>query len=340
MPDGRPVHEYALSNGRGMVLHALSLGGIVTRLHVPDRLGNPGEVTLTLDSVEAYLTRSPFLGCLVGRVANRISGARFRLDGAEHALNANAGTDHLHGGPNGYDKRLWTATPSADGAAARLRLDLLDPDGAEGYPGAVRVSVLYSVDVEGTWRIEYEATCDRPTPLNLTHHVYFNLRDAGAGDVGGHALRIDADAYTPTDAGLRPTGEVRAVDGMPMDFRAPRPIGQRLREIDAVPQGYDHNFVLRGPPGAMRHAATVVEPQSGRRLDLRTTQPCVQLYTGNFLDGSLQTPGGATLRQHHGFCLETQGHPDAVNRPEFPGVILRPGQVYRHATEHRFGVEP
>ncbi len=345
LPDGQPVHEYTLQAG-GLELRALTLGGIVTRLLVPDRQGHPANVVLGLPTLADYAAPHPHIGTLVGRHANRIAGARFMLDGVLHTLSRNDGPNCLHGGAAGFGTRLWRAAPVADAGADRvaLQLQLRSEDGDQGFPGALEVTVRYTLGPGPCWRIDHEARTDRATVVNLTHHGYFNL--AGGGTAMGHRLTIPASHFLAVDAHLIPTG-LAAVAGTPFDFRQPRLIDTHLR--DAHPQllparGYDHHWVLDAPAlapdseaGVLHLAARLEDPGSGRLMELLSTEPGVQFYSGNFLDGSLQGADGRFMRQGDGVCLETQHAPDSPHHPEWPSTVLRPGEVFTSSTEHRFG---
>jgi aldose 1-epimerase len=338
--DGHAVDAYTLTNSSGASATIITYGGIVTGLHVPDKAGTLGDVVLGFDNLQQYETQSPYFGALIGRVGNRIAKGKFSLDGHDYTLATNNGPNSLHGGDKGYDKRVWTASPvnSLDGPA--LRLTLTDPDGAEGYPGTVLVTVVYTLTNTNALRIDYTATTDAPTPINLTNHSYFNLKDAGATDMLGHLLQVNADTYTPVDDTLIPTGEIAPVKNTPIDFTQPKPIGRDLKAMGGNPAGYDHNLVLRSTTGTLALAATVTEPTTGRRMEVWTTQPGVQFYSGNFLDGTATGKHNARYNQYHAFCLETQHFPDAVHHPNFPSIILRPGQTYRQTTEYRFTTTP
>lgn len=340
MPDGTNIDKWEFDNGSGLRAEVAALGGTILRLFVPDKHGQSTNVLLGVDSPEPILNgRSPYIGSLVGRVGNRIRNGRFTLDGKEYTLGLNAPPNHLHGGFVGYDKRLWHIEPVASADGAAIKLSLTDPAGTEGYPGTVEVSVVYTLTTSGAWRIDYEATAlDAATPINLTQHAYFNLRDAGRDVIDDHILRIHAEQYTPLDADLLPTGQVAPVAGTLFDFRTPKPIGRDLRKTDSTPVGFDRNFVIDGPAGTLRPAAQVYEPRTGRVMDVLTTEPGMQFYSGNFLDGTVLGHDGFPYRQHAGFCLETQQYPDAPNQPSFPDSILRPGKTYRSTTEYRFSV--
>lgn len=332
LPDGRLVEQYTLANGRGLTAKVITYGAILRSLTVPDRAGTPGEVTLGFDSLDRYLTASPYFGATCGRVANRIAKGRFTIDGVEYRLATNNGPNHLHGGLKGFDKTLWTAEPLSDG----VKLSHVSPDGDEGYPGKLSVTVVYRLTDDDELAIDYTATTDKATPINLTNHTYWNLADGGKSDVLGHLLMLNADRYVPVDAGLIPTGDLKSVLGTPMDFTKPAPIGARIKQVPAEPPGYDHCYVLNQPaPGKLTLAARIGEPKSGRVMEIHTTEPAIQLYTGNFLDGTIESRGAA-YRQHHAFCLEAEHYPDAINQPQFPTTLLKPGETYRQTTIHKF----
>lgn len=333
--DGEPVTRYTLARG-ALRLQVIDYGAIVTRLEVPDRAGRTANVVLGLDALQGYETVSPHFGAVAGRFANRIAGGRFPLDGRIVALPVNDPPNTLHGGPEGFAKRLWRAEAVEE---TRLVLARRSCDGEMGFPGNLDVSVTYSLPEDGMVRIDYAAWTDRPTVLNLTNHSYFNLAGEGAGDVLGHEVRLFADAFTPTDAVQIPTGEIRPVAGTPFDFREAVPLGARIREADPQlvrAKGYDHNLVLRGAAGTLRPAAVCRDPGSGRVLEVATTQPGLQLYTGNTLDGTLVGPSGRTYRSGDGVCFEAQGFPDAPNRPDFPSAVLRPDERFAAVTTWRF----
>lgn len=334
MPNGTPVDLYTLSNPNGMVVKITPYGAIITELHVPDRAGRAGNVVLGFESLERYLAGHPFFGAVAGRVANRIARGKFTLDGREYTLAVNNGPNHLHGGLKGFDKKLWRAeTTTADGAVS-VKLTCTSPDGEEGYPGNLTATVTYTLTDKNELRMDYTATTDKATPINLTNHSYFNL--AGTGNVLDHELLLNADHFTPADATLIPTGEIRSVKGTGLDFTSPRRIGERIREFEAFAKGYDHNFVINGGGGSKPVlAARVYEPISGRVMECWTTEPGVQLYTGNHI-GAMTGAGGVTYGQYSGFCLETQHYPDSINKPQFPSVVLRPGQTYRTTTSYKF----
>jgi aldose 1-epimerase len=345
LPDGRPVGLFALSNRTGMTVKITDYGGIVTELHMPDRHGATGDVVLGFDNLGQYLQPSnPYFGAVIGRVANRIAHGSFTIDGKVYQVTVNTPPNTLHGGKVGFDKKLWNASPepgSAPHDGDALELSLVSPDGDEGFPGRLQVSVVYTLSAaRNELQIDYSATTDKPTPVNLTNHSYFNLCGAGNGTVRDHVLTLSADAFTPVGDGMIPTGEIASVAGTPMDFRRPTPIGQRINKVPgASPGGYDHNYVLLPRAEPLKNAmARVFEPTSGRVLEVFTTEPGCQLYTGNFLDGAITGIGGRYAK-HGALCLETQQFPDAVNHPNFPSVILRPGQTYRQTTIWRFSTE-
>jgi aldose 1-epimerase len=336
--DGQSVELYTLTNAKGASVQIATLGGTVASIKVPDRTGALGEVTLGFDSLEGYLKPHPFFGVLVGRYGNRIGNATFTLDGKTYTLAKNNNGNTLHGGRKGFDKYVWKAreVPSSDGLA--LELTHVSPDGGEGYPGTLSTTVVYTWTDANALRIAYTATTDKPTVVNLTNHTYFNLSSGAASTILDHELELGAEQFTPVDKGLIPTGELRAVKGTPFDFTTPRKIGER---IDAAGDeqiqfggGYDHNFVLKGT--GMRFAARVAERTSGRVMEVTTTEPGVQFYTGNFLDGTIAGRGGKTYGKRSGFCLETQHFPDSPNKQAFPTVVLRPGQTYKTTTQYAF----
>lgn len=335
LDDGRDVHLFTISNSNGAEVKITNYGGIITSLKVPDKEGNAENVVLGFDRLEDYLGGHPYFGALIGRYGNRIADARFQLDGTEYQLAANDGDNHLHGGETGFDKVLWDAGIQDDRA---LRLTYLSADGEEGYPGNLQVAVTYTLTDENELRIEYEAKTDQATPVNLTAHSYFNLTGDPASDILGHQLNLHATHYTPVDEGLIPTGEIRSVSGTPFDFTGSGEIGARIGQVEG---GYDHNFVLnneeeRGEPAL---AAEVYEPESGRKLSVYTTEPGIQFYSGNFLDGSLAAPDGTPYERHAGLCLEPQHFPNSPNEPEFPSTILRPGDTYHSLIVYSFSVE-
>ncbi len=331
----RTASLFTLKNSGGMVARITNYGTILTELHVPDKAGKTADVVLGFDTLEPYLKGHPFFGAIAGRVANRIARGRFTLDGKEYALAVNNGPNHLHGGIKGFDKYVWDAEASDTPEGPSVRMTRTSPSGEEGYPGTLTATVVYTLTHRNELRIEMTAVTDAPTIVNLAHHTYWNLAGHGSGDALGHELRIDADRCTPADATLIPTGAIEPVAGTPYDFRSSRKIGA---EIEKVQPGYDTNFVLNGKIGELHPAARAKDPVTGRVMELLTTEPGVQLYTGNYL-GQIKGKGGAVYGKHHGFCLETQRFPDSVNKPDWPTVVLRPGQTYRHVMVHRFSAE-
>jgi aldose 1-epimerase len=336
LPDGQLVDMYVLTNGKGMEARVMTYGATLVSLSAPDREGNFTDITLGCDSLEGYLAAPPYFGATVGRYANRIAKGRFTLDGVEYTLATNNGENHLHGGIKGFDKVLWQAGTVRQEEGVGVKFVYLSKDGEEGYPGNLHCTVTYMLTDKGELRISYEAETDKPTPVNLTHHSYFNLAGQGNGDILGHELMINADQYTPVDAGLIPTGEIRDVAGTPMDFTTPHTIGERIAQVEG---GYDHNYVLRGGGGEMALAARVREPRYGRVMEIYTTEPGIQFYSGNFLDGSITGKGGKVYYQYYGFCLEPQHFPDSPNKPNFPSTILRPGDTYRTQTIFKFSTQ-
>ncbi|MGW5974083.1 aldose epimerase family protein [Streptomyces sp. NPDC055186] len=341
LADGTRVHSWSLENG-GTRMTVLSYGGIVRSLEVPDRRGRYANVSLGFRTLEEYVASSPYFGALIGRYGNRIGKGRFTLDGKEHQLSVNDGANSLHGGAQGFDKRVWDVEPFTEGSDVGLRLHHVAVDGEMGYPGTLRVRVTYTLTRHGDWRVDYAATTDRATVVNLTSHVYWNLAGESGGSIQDHDLSIAAARYTPVDAGLIPTGELARVGGTPFDFRRAKPVGRDLRVAHRqmlYGQGFDHNWVLdKGVTARPGPAATLRDPASGRTLRIATTEPGLQFYSGNFLDGTLVGTGGRVYRQGDGLCLETQHFPDSPNQPSFPSTVLRPGETYRTTTVHSFGV--
>ena len=341
LPDSTEVRLFTLDNGRGMRATITNYGGIVTSLLVPGPGGDTADVVLGYDSLEGYLRGSPYFGAIVGRYANRIAKARFTLDGRRYTLAANDAGNTLHGGLKGFDKVVWRAAPFSDSTEAGVRLSYVSADGEEGYPGRLDVEVTYALTGANTLRIDYRARADQPTVLNLSHHGYFNLAGHASGDILGHEIEILADRFTPVDSLLIPTGELRGVSGTPVDFRTPTAIGARIAQEDEqlrFGKGYDHNWVPNGETGALRLVARVREPRSRRVMEVYTTEPGIQFYSGNFLDGTNVGKGGVPYRHRAGFCLETQHFPDSPNHPDFPSTVLRPGQEMRSTTIYHFSV--
>jgi len=341
--DGRGIDLYTLTNRNGVRISITNYGGAIVSIETPDRQGRTGEVALGFDSLDGYLGDHPFFGVIVGRYANRIARARFSLKGVEYRLAANEGENHIHGGIRGFDKAVWQAREVARDGAPALELSYLSKDGEEGYPGNLSVTVLYSLSDGNELRLDYTATTDKDTVLNLTNHSYFNLAGEGMGDILGHELTLYASRFTPIAKDLIPTGELRSVAGTPFDFRRPVAIGDRIDADDEQIRfggGYDHNFVLDSGGGSLALAARVADPASGRVLEVLTTEPGVQLYTGNFLDGTVKGKGGKVYARRSGFCLETQHFPDSPNHPEFPSTTLKAGDSFRSATVYRFLTMP
>jgi len=341
-PDGAAVDLYTLTNDRGMQVRITNWGGIVTSILVPDRQGQLADVALGFETLDPYLQRHPFFGALAGRYANRIGKGRFTLNGQTYTLARNNGENSLHGGLKGFDKAVWKAREIPPGG---LELSYLSKDGEEGYPGNLSATVVYTLTDDNELKIDYTATTDKETVVNLTNHSYFNLAGAGTGDILKHEVMLNADRFTPVDAGLIPTGELASVKGTPFDFTQPTAIGARIEEKHEQivrGKGYDHNFVLNkgtGGAGSLSLAARVTEPTSGRVLEVYTTQPGVQFYTGNFLDGTLTGKGGKTYQRRAGFCLETQHFPDSPNKPNFPSTALKPGEKYHEVTSFKFSAK-
>jgi aldose 1-epimerase len=339
--DGTKVDLYTLKNDKGMEVKIMTYGGIITSLTAPDRNGKYADVVLGFDNLEQYLKGHPNFGALVGRYGNRIAKGRFTLDGQEYKLAINNGENHLHGGLKGFDKKVWGAQEVQGKDSVGLQLTCLSKDGEENYPGNLSVTVIYTLTNKNELKIDYSATTDKTTVVNLTNHSYFNLDAENNGDVLNHQLMINADHFTPVDKGLIPTGEIRSVKGTPMDFTKPTAIGARIG--DSYEQivfggGYDHNYVLNNKGGKLALAARAYEPNSGRVLEVYTTEPGVQLYTGNFLTGA-HAGKGKVYRKRTGFCLETQHFPDSPNKPNFPSTVLKPGQKYATTTVFKFAAK-
>lgn len=338
-PSGEAVELLTLSNRNGVEIRVITFGATIVSLRVPDRDGTVGDIVLGHDSLAGYLTSSPYFGAVVGRYGNRIAKGRFRLDGVEYQLATNNGVNHLHGGIRGFDKVVWTAEPFQSDSTSGVRFRYTSPDGEEGYPGTVHVSISYTLTDLDELILDYDATTDKATPINLTQHSYFNL--AGSGGILGHQLMLAADRYTPVDSTLIPTGELATVDGTPFDFRTAQAIGSRIGEQHEQLRfggGYDHNFVVTRDGEELALAAVLGDTVSGRTLEIRTTEPGIQFYSGNFLDGTITGKGGEVYRYRTGLALETQHFPDSPNQPAFPSTILRPGERYRSQTTWTFGV--
>ncbi|TGE23620.1 galactose mutarotase [Hymenobacter metallicola] len=340
---GTEVQLYTLTNAHGLQATISTYGGIVTSLRVPDKAGQLGDIVLGFDNVSGYQSpeyqkAGPYFGALIGRYGNRIQGGQFRLEGQTYTLAKNNGPNHLHGGLQGFDKVIWQAQPGTSAEGQTLRLTYTSKDGEEGYPGQLAVTVVYTLTNDDALKIDYSATTDKATPVNLTNHSYFNLSLGQSKDVLKHEVKLFADRYTVVDETLIPTGELRPVKGTPFDFTTVHTIGERIAQ---VPGGYDHNWVLNAGTGGGQHpAASVYDPASGRTLEVFTTEPGVQFYTGNFLDGTLTGKGGTKYGKHAGFCLETQHFPDSPNQPKFPSTTLQPGQTLKSTTTYKFGVRP
>ena len=339
--DGADVRIFTLTNANGMVAKVTEYGATLTELWVPDRDGRLGNVVLGYERLDDYVAAPFYLGATLGRVANRIANGQFTLDGQTYTLATNRAPNHLHGGVRGFDKRLWTAhvdrggpETMGHGSGRKVIFAYTSPDGEEGYPGTVHVTVTYTLTDANELRIDYSATTDKATPINLTNHSFFNL--AGSGTILDHVLTLNADRYTTVNASLIPTGEIAPVIGTALDFLRPHRIGERIAEVPGVANGYDHNFVLNGPRDVPDLAARVEEPGSGRIMEIWTTEPGMQFFTGNRFDGTFPGVGGAVYNRHAGFALETQHFPDSINHPEFPSVVLRPGETFRSSTVYRF----
>ncbi|HEX9250196.1 MAG TPA: aldose epimerase family protein [Gemmatimonadaceae bacterium] len=343
--NGQPVELFTLTNAHGIEVRLTNYGGIITSLRTPDRSGRFDDIVLGYDSLSGYLRNSPYFGAIVGRYGNRIAKGRFTLDGTTYRLAVNNGPNSLHGGIRGFDKVVWNAEPFRNDGAEGVTLEYTSADMEEGFPGTLRARVTYTLTDDNRLMVDYQATSDKPTPVNLTQHSYWNLAGDGSRDILAHVLTINADSMTPVDSTLIPTGEISPVTGTPFDFRTPMPIGARIDQRQNTQirygGGYDHNFVLnRGNAGAdsLVHAAHVAEPSTGRTLDIFTTEPGIQFYSGNFLDGSITGKAGHIYRYRYGLALETQHYPDSPNHTNFPSTILRPGRQYRSRTVFAFGV--
>ena len=335
-PDGVEVDRYTLANAKGLKVKVITYGAIITSAEVPDRDGKLANVTLFRDSLDDYLADNPYFGCVAGRYANRIAKGKFTLDGAEYTLATNNDVNHLHGGVKGFDKHVWKGEPVEGKGFVGVKLSLVSPDDDEGYPGQLTATVTYTLSDDNELKMDYSATTDKPTVLNLTNHAYWNLAGAGSGDVLKHDMMLAADEYLPVDETLIPLGPPAPVKDTPMDFTEPQPIGSRIADVAG---GYDHCYVLNQKKGQdMNLAARVVESGSGRVMEIYTTQPGIQFYTGNFLDGTVDG-GGVKYKKHFAFCLETQHFPDSPNQDEYPSTVLRPGETYHEVTVHKFSVQ-
>ena len=341
-PDGQVVDLITLRNRNGMEVEILSYGGTIRSLKTPDRTGAIDDIVLGFDDLKSYMEKSPYFGCLIGRYGNRIAKGKFTLDGQTYTLATNNGANHLHGGVKGWDKVIWTPELNQDARSVRVALSYTSKDGEEGYPGTVKARVTYTLTEDDELIVDYHATTDKATVINLTQHSYFNLAGSKANDILGHELQLNAASYTPVDDGLIPTGEIAPVEGTPFDFRTPTAIGARINDAknEQIKRGlgYDHNFVLsRNGATGLVQAAKVTDPITGRTMTISTTEPGIQFYSGNFLKGDLTGKGGRVYPHRSGFCLETQHYPDSPNQPKFPSTTLRPGEEYKSQTVFKFG---
>lgn len=335
-PAGDTVHLYTCTNAQGLRMQVTNYGAIVVSIETPDRNGKLANITLGFPTLDGYLRRHPYFGSTVGRYCNRIARGKFTLEGKQYTLATNNDPNHLHGGKVGFDKVVWQAEPVQTTNQVGVKFTYVSRDGEEGYPGNLIAVAQYSLTNDNQWIAEFTATTDKATPVNLTNHNYWNLAGAGSGTIFEHQLMLSADQYLPVDKTLIPTGKLASVQGTPLDFTTAKTLGRDLQKIDAVPQGYDHCFVVRRSNGSLALAARATDPKSGRVMEVHTTQPGIQLYTGNFLAGG-EDEGGAS--QYAGFCLETQHYPDSPNQADFPSTILRPGQTYHHTTVHKFSTQ-
>ena len=337
--DGTEVSLFTCTNANGLVMKVMTYGATVVSMETPDKAGKLANIQLGFPTLEGYLQRHPYFGSTVGRYGNRIAKGKFSIDGKEYSLATNNGPNHLHGGKVGFDAVVWNAEEVKTGDSVGVKFTYKSKDGEEGYPGNLSVTVVYSLTTNNEMKIDYSATTDKATVVNLTNHCYWNLGGAGSGDILKTQLTLMADKYLPIVAGAIPTGELASVKGTAMDFTSPHAIGERIAELKKEPhqtKGYDHCYVLRGQDGKLALAARAKDPTSGRVMEIFTTEPAIQLYCGNFLDG---TPGGNGYKQHEAFCLETQHFPDSPNQPKFPSTLLKPGGTYKSTTVHKFSVE-
>lgn len=338
--DGQSVDLYTLTNRHGMVAKITNFGGIITEIRAPDRNGKFEDVVLGFDNLDQYTAGHPFFGAIAGRYANRIAKGKFTLDGKTYTLAVNNGPNHLHGGEVGFDKKVWEARGTNESAGPTLKLRYISADGEEGYPGKLTTYVTYTLTDDNALKIDYEAKTDKPTVLNITNHSYFNLAGENSGSIADHVLYLNSKEYTQVDDTLIPTGEYKKVKGTPLDFTKPTPIGERMKDIqDKTNGGYDHNFLLDHPAHKVALAARVMDPASGRVMEVWTDQPAVQLYTGNFLDGTLTGIGGKKYEKFGAFCLETQHYPDSPNHQQFPSTVLRPGDTFKSETIYKFSTK-
>jgi aldose 1-epimerase len=337
--NGAPIERFTMKNSHGVTVQAITYGGIITSITAPDRQGVAADIVLGFDSIDGYLKDHPFFGAIIGRYGNRIAKGRFTLDGQTYKLATNNGPNHLHGGVRGFDKVVWQAEPLA--GKNGVVFSRTSPDGEEGYPGTLAVRVSYELTDQNQLIVEYRATTDKATPVNLTQHTYFNLAGAASGDITGQSLMLNADRFTPVDGTLIPTGEIANVEGTPFDFRRPTAIGARIAQPHPQlkhGQGYDHNWVLNRSGDGLQMAAIATDPVSGRTLEVTTTEPGIQFYAGNFLDGTIIGKAGHVYKHRAGFCLETQHFPDSPNQPGFPTTVLKPGEEYKTSTVFTFGI--
>ena len=335
--DGKNVSLYTLTNKNGVQVKITNYGGIVTSWITPNKNGAKSDIVLGFDSLQGYLSKPPYFGAIIGRYGNRIGKAQFNLDGKTYKLAANNGVNSLHGGEKGFDKVVWDATPSSDNTS--LALNYLSKDGEEGFPGNLKVTVTYTLTDDDELLIQYDAETDKATPVNLTNHSYFNLTGDVNNTILNHTVWIDADKFTPVDNTLIPTGELKPVKGTPFDFTTPHRIGERIESVPgAAPGGYDHNFVLNNQGNSLKLVAYVTDSASGRKLEVFTTEPGLQFYTGNFLNGAITSRDGKAINKNSAFCMETQHYPDSPNKPDFPSVILKPGDKYHTETKYKVSV--
>ncbi|MFT3935081.1 MAG: aldose epimerase family protein [Chitinophagaceae bacterium] len=335
--DGKQVYLYTLTNKNGVQVKITNYGGIITSWVTPDKSGAKSSIVLGFDSLSGYLAKPPYFGALIGRYGNRIANGKFKIGDSSYTLATNNGKNALHGGLKGFDKQVWDAS-SVDSVAA-LTLNYTSKDGEEGYPGNLKVTVVYTLSDDNELGIEYTAETDKPTVLNLTNHSYFNLTGSVSNTILGHVVKIDADNYTPVDTTLIPTGKIVAVKGTPFDFTTATAIGARIAQVGGNPGGYDHNYVLNSKGGSLVQVATVTDSVSGRKLEVSTDQPGLQFYTGNFLDGKFSTSDGKVINKNAAFCMETQHFPDSPNEPSFPSTLLKPGEKYHTVTKYKISVQ-
>jgi aldose 1-epimerase len=341
-PDDQNVDVITLRNQNGVEIRVMTYGATILSIKTPDKAGQLDDITLGFDTFAPYVDKSPYFGAIVGRYGNRIAKGKFTLDGQTYTLATNNGANHLHGGTKGFDKRIWTADPFQNTSGVGVKLTYVSADGEEGYPGKLTAKVTYTLTDNNRLIVDYDATTDKATALNLTQHTYWNLAGTKANDILGHVLMLNADRYTPVDDTLIPTGELASVEGTPFDFRTPTAIGARINQDNQqlkFGKGYDHNWVLTRQGDGLSLAARVVEPTTGRTLEISTTEPGIQFYSGNFLDGTITGKGGRVYPLRSGFCLETQHFPDSPNHPNFPSTVLRPGQEYKTQTVFTFGAQ-